>query len=448
MLNHPLIKPSAQSLFDIDTFRSGMVDLRGAKAFLSYLNYVWKNTVHFLGRPALPGLCKSTGSMVQSLYSYYRRYGVNALIQYMKASQIAVKQYLAGSPLTTTQSLGVRVRLRKGLPAYIPTHIRSGIRSRSTFTCRFILTFLAFYRAIEGVYSEAPYTDIYGHPPFEGDLTEFQFFMDQFWTKFIGKYYQFDFTFPKTERFHPHPMCIPLVSAGPNSPVSLFGAGLDAVAWSQSKVNHPKEWFKAIQCQWPIDLMDQCKERAQGWANSETPCLGRIHLKFEPAGKVRMFAICDYWTQLALRPLHDFIMDLLASLPTDATFEQEGATESFASQGHQNIYSFDLKAATDTIPLDLYKVVLHRILGTDLCSLWGDLLVDRVFQYPRNERVMMFSQLGEPLPRPELRYSRGQPMGAYSSWASMALTHHALVQFSAHRIGEFPYTSYRILGDD
>jgi hypothetical protein len=46
-------------------------------------------------------------------------------------------------------------------------------------------------------------------------------------------------------------------------------------------------------------------------------------------------------------------------------------------------------------------------------------------------------------------YATGQPMGAYSSWAVFALTHHLWVQFSAKRVGkQLPFTDYRLLGDD
>jgi hypothetical protein len=47
-------------------------------------------------------------------------------------------------------------------------------------------------------------------------------------------------------------------------------------------------------------------------------------------------------------------------------------------------------------------------------------------------------------------YSVGQPMGALSSWAMLALTHHMMVAVAAHRAG-FAYgkfTDYAVLGDD
>lgn len=60
-----------------------------------------------------------------------------------------------------------------------------------------------------------------------------------------------------------------------------------------------------------------------------------------------------------------------------------------------------------------------------------------------------------------LRYAVGQPMGALSSWAMLAVTHHLVAQLAAHRSrsrGVFDsfgfwlptgwYTGYEVLGDD
>jgi len=39
-------------------------------------------------------------------------------------------------------------------------------------------------------------------------------------------------------------------------------------------------------------------------------------------------------------------------------------------------------------------------------------------------------------------------MGAYSSWAMLALTHHVIVRIAAHRVGVQNFSAYCILGDD
>lgn len=49
-----------------------------------------------------------------------------------------------------------------------------------------------------------------------------------------------------------------------------------------------------------------------------------------------------------------------------------------------------------------------------------------------------------------VRYNAGQPMGAYSSWPVMALTHHLIVLTAARLTGQNPkkFNGYRLLGDD
>jgi hypothetical protein len=47
-----------------------------------------------------------------------------------------------------------------------------------------------------------------------------------------------------------------------------------------------------------------------------------------------------------------------------------------------------------------------------------------------------------------VRYSVGQPMGAYSSWAMLALTHHFIVRVAALRAGLPNFSNYAVLGDD
>jgi len=54
----------------------------------------------------------------------------------------------------------------------------------------------------------------------------------------------------------------------------------------------------------------------------KTLYLGRLSLKEEAAGKIRVFAITDSVTQAVLKPLHKFIFSLLKKLSTDGTFNQ------------------------------------------------------------------------------------------------------------------------------
>jgi len=49
------------------------------------------------------------------------------------------------------------------------------------------------------------------------------------------------------------------------------------------------------------------------------PVHSRLERKFEGGGKVRLFAIVDYYSQLALRPLHNAVGSLLRKIRQDFT---------------------------------------------------------------------------------------------------------------------------------
>jgi hypothetical protein len=65
-------------------------------------------------------------------------------------------------------------------------------------------------------------------------------------------------------------------------------------------------------------------------------------------------------------------------------------------------------------------------------SNWMNLLTNRDFQYGDKH----------------YRYSVGQPMGAYTSWAAFTLTHHLVVHWAAYLCGLSDFKDYIILGDD
>lgn len=98
-----------------------------------------------------------------------------------------------------------------------------------------------------------------------------------------------------------------------------------------------------------------------------------------------------------------------------------------------NFHSFDLTAATDRIPVEIYQILLLALFGRDYAAAWKHVMVDYPFDYQHRT----------------VKYSAGQPMGMYSSWALMALGHHLIVQYSAIVAGKpTPFEGYRLLGDD
>nr|QDA33961.1 RNA-dependent RNA polymerase [Mitovirus 1 BEG47] len=169
---------------------------------------------------------------------------------------------------------------------------------------------------------------------------------------------------------------------------------------------------------------------------SESLSSGRIHVVEEWGGKHRNVAILDYWTQLILTPLHDTIFHFLSKIEADGTFDQDAlATRvcNYTRPGSPDVYSFDLTKATDRLPAQLQEEVLTALLGQSLARAWRTLLTARAYSVGPNK---------------EVKYAVGQPMGAKSSWAMLALTHHVIVQSAARSASLESYTDYGLLGDD
>jgi hypothetical protein len=84
--------------------------------------------------------------------------------------------------------------------------------------------------------------------------------------------------------------------------------------------------------------------------------LGQLSEKEEAAGKVRVFAMVDSWTQTILSPVHRYLSDLLKQIPNDGTSSHLAAFERvrLRSQEFGCSYGYDLSAATDRLPY-LYR---------------------------------------------------------------------------------------------
>jgi len=134
----------------------------------------------------------------------------------------------------------------------------------------------------------------------------------------------------------------------------------------------------------------------------------------------------DVLTQSALKPLHEFLFSFLKSLPNDGTFDQHASVKRCMSKSLDAKCSFgyDLSAATDRLPIDIQVSVLTSFLGKEFAEAWKDLLINRDYVQHVQESFV------------PIRYAVGQPMGALSSWAMLAVTHHLLTQLAALKAGK------------
>lgn len=140
--------------------------------------------------------------------------------------------------------------------------------------------------------------------------------------------------------------------------------------------------------------------------------LGRLGLLEEAAAKIRVIAIVDPLTQWLFKPLHDWIFSILGRLPMDGTFDQDKPLVRLLDLSKKSsssfIASYDLSAATDRLPVSLQVAIFSPIFGERIARSWSHVLVDRPYQLKSKAYF----------------YAVGQPMGALSSWASLAITHH------------------------
>lgn len=78
-------------------------------------------------------------------------------------------------------------------------------------------------------------------------------------------------------------------------------------------------------------------------------------------GKTRIIGILDYWSQCALRPLHNELNTRLRKIKMDCTFDQGRFLQILEHKPYY--YSVDLTAATDRMPITFQRRVLEHLIG-------------------------------------------------------------------------------------
>lgn len=99
-------------------------------------------------------------------------------------------------------------------------------------------------------------------------------------------------------------------------------------------------------------------------------------LKYEPAGKVRLFAMLDSISQRLLLPLHEWVMEVLRRIPQDGTFAQLRPLRNLKGD---LFWSLDLKSATDRFPVFVQLLLLKSLFGATKARGWRSLLTTRSF---------------------------------------------------------------------
>jgi len=459
---------SLRNLFRDNKISEPMVSLNNSLELLALSSQIgWRITLAIFGRK---GRVSFRLRQIHNFFNYILRmntkHGGKYTVNYLKCCQLAIQKAIAGNKVSSLRSIDKTYSFPRlsnsGLPRYIPLHDRRAIMNHSTSLIRFWLTLYSVYRIINipGNLKLSTITD-----PFVGDRDLLRKVSSELKALALNSKKMFDLKILCS-----NPGLLLLETASPTSKVSWLGIFTDPFKLYENNLGESMEMFMKELGYWKLlDIWEGIRSFKELVPNNYNPIpktvkhgnhVGQLSRKQEAAGKVRVFAMVDIWTQSVMSPLHKMLTSFLASLPNDGTKDQiaswkRAATKSLCGQS----FGYDLSAATDRLPVSLQQDILSAIgMGDDLARLWAKLLTSRDYylQYTREEKILKGK------PGEYLRYSVGQPMGALSSFNMLAVTHHYLVQLAYIRSlpsykvvglqlfrGEFEwYTNYEITGDD
>jgi len=358
------------------------------------------------------------------------RSGWKLTFLYLKEALRIVSRYLAGQDHTILPN-GVCLKLdHTGLPTIIPLSLRKILRNADLIKDKKIIVCILSILSMFRVFPTSP------SPSLDTIVSEFTGTTRCFESTVVKKALR-DLSI-HTLRLK-SPTLLKLETSSPNSIKSSWSASLEALAFYNPKAligllyYNGANWVSLwcvflLVISFPLYLIF--------WLSGTLKpiLLGRLSVVYDQAGKARVIAITNWWLQVSLKPLHNAVFKVLRKLENcDGTFDQDGALNKFIKRlsGKEVTYhSFDLSAATDRIPIDLQKLILNTLVPS-LGDKWF-LLLDFAWAYKGGY----------------YKYSVGQPMGAYSSWAMLALTHHVIVRIAALNCGIKNFEDYVILGDD
>lgn len=444
---------------------------------------------------------------VQHMLRILSTQGPKGLVVRMKAGLLLMNKAFPKDPETKLDpwvtSVGIKVN-RKGFPLFLHPTVRNKLMTGDVTTFRIWASLLNTYKVFS-FDSQTTLESITSPPisrPDETMETQMAFFAEHvFWPRVLKKSMPSPVMTEKEIRKAMPEREVFFFTAGPNLSVSSLGIWKDLAAWHfmsycdvktstlwqyckefslsslmgeisrglkiledygitaksrdhrSAAVSMPESWLSMTK----FARSSPSERERMEEARRHTPVfLGKIHAIPEAAGKVRIVAMVDSLSQRALLPLHDWMNSILRKLSCDATFDQDGSLKGYTSRGLEYQACYDLKSATDRIPEGLYRTVFSASpLGPSRTEAWLSLLIDR--SYHVSDHAMAYIKPSS-LSSRFVEYSTGQPMGALSSWPSMAIVHHFLVQYAAWKSGElsgelsspnFPlFDKYLILGDD
>jgi hypothetical protein len=343
---------------------------------------------------AFPNKVKFSGRLrLLAMFSNYiwRMYTTNGSVQvvkFLKAGQLAIQKSIGKDRITSLRQLDkdlVRSRLTsQGLPTIIPSRDRRLIAGGSASVIRFWLTLFSIYRVISIPGTLKLSTIV---TPLDVNINLYK--------EVVSTFEDFLRSTKIETMFHTGILY-------KEADILLFEAAsaTQKVAWSglfrdpsllvsvgaavylrkilgllnQSRLldlfNCLAEIGEArnIDCSRPhlngIEIPSDSPYSHSIVADPEGQYIGKLSIKEEAAGKLRVFAMTDIWTQICLKPIEQMLAHFLKNLPNDGVYDQHSSEMRARSKSitYGCSYGYDLSAATDRLPLELQEMVLNQIL--------------------------------------------------------------------------------------
>lgn len=436
------------------------------------------------------------------IFRMYKNNGATQVVKFLKTSQLALQKAIAGDKVDNLRLLDesvVRSRLSpSGLPVIIPSRDRKLIMTGGNDSIvRFWLTLFSVYRVIK----------IPGTLKLSTIIAPLSANDDH--GKVVKQFYSFlkessvQSRFSKSKLYKKADLLLLEAASSTHkvawtglfsNPGLLESLGLGFLARNLMHLMKQPELrilFDSLCLMKPTKSQPPHTECINGLdrfelaniADPEGSYAGKLSIKEEAAGKLRVFAMVDVWSQTILKPIEQMLAVFLKDLPNDGVYDQHASelrarSKSLLTGGS---FGYDLSAATDRLPLKLQSYILDLIVP-DLGTNWAMFLTKRdYFMYlpddysksigatyrGKGKVPNTMDQGGYSLPifyntksRPWtlLNYTVGQPMGALSSFAMLAVTHHLIAQFCYRIAYSVPmnlpftkdtwYTGYECTGDD
>lgn len=276
--------------------------------------------------------------------------GKRKVVKVMKEMKLCVLRFLAGDPLNRESVEDIKIR-KDGIPSRLYDLVEL-LKSDNKEYFRFIISFLTISRTIilkpilDLTTIVAPGKD-FDIP--ERHLRSFLYTLSNHCKK---KGLDDFFRYPKFKNYHLSTKTGPLgidtskscyeeLTLLPNDlleDISILGGPI--LAENMKQVLSHIEGIKQV-----FPLEEEIKFSS----------FRRISYFSDPDGKTRVIALGDYWSQTALKPVHDKVFKILKCIEQDQTFDQAQGLSDLSRQHDTYKFCYDLSAFTDRFPLKLIR---------------------------------------------------------------------------------------------